>query len=256
MTGPSIAVAAPCDRSIGAGAAESTVAAAGQLPMMKVIAADFGPPPEFSAMIPRPFSFARLLLVGSCALAGALGACTPTAIQNLASPRADFVVGGQLVNRAIQVGFINNTPFRAIFTFGAYDQLDQESIPTGFGQLRLEGNTSSGQFAQPCRQTFSVGGAELIRLIEDNEASPQINVTDPQALVDGVNFSSAPLGDPLEAEPTEGTAEGVVVLSGVDFTCTRTDIQAVTGTGLLIFTFEQDAMAPGGFRVDFSFVAP
>ncbi len=211
---------------------------------------------RFSIMTPASPVSQRMRLLALCLLAGPIASCTTEAYQNLGSPRADFGPGGQLLERVIHVGFINNTPYRAIFTFGAYDQLDQESIPTGFGQLRLEGNTSSGQIAQPCRQTFSVGGAELIRLIEDNEASPLINVTDPQALVDGVNFSSAPPGDPLAAEPTEGKAVGSVVLSGVDFTCTRTDIQAITGTGLLIFTFEQDAMAPGGFRIDFSFVAP
>ena len=89
----------------------------------------------------------------------------------------------------------------------------------------------------------------------ENRQSPLINITDERALVTGVNFSSAPAGDPLAAEPTEGTAEPKDVLNGVDFTCIRTDIRQTTGTGLLIFTFEQDASAPGGFRIDFSFFA-
>jgi hypothetical protein len=183
--------------------------------------------------------------------------CTTTALLSLPAATSDFAPGvGLPTPRVIQVGFINNTPFRAIFTFGAYDQYDQESLPTVFGQLRLEGNSSSAQVAQPCRQAFSVGGAELIRLINENDADPSINVTDPHALIRGVNFSGAPLGDPLEAEPTEGTAEGLVLLSGVDFTCERTNIRQTTGTGLLLFTFEQDPAAPGGFRIDFSFIQP
>ena len=216
----------------------------------------------------RPISNWRLFLRGrrpgpflaTIAATAAIGvtACTPTALFNVPAATSDFSrqLGGLPTPRAIQVGFVNNTPYRAIFTFGAYDQYDQETIPTGFSQLRLEGNTSSAQVTQPCRQTFSVGGAELVRLLNENEDDPSIDITDRRALVGGVNFSGAPLGDPLEAEPTEGTAEGLVLLSGVDFTCARTDIRDTTGTGLLIFTFEQDAAAPGGFRIDYSFIAP
>jgi hypothetical protein len=209
-------------------------------------------------MLGRPLSSSawRLPVVSTLLAWGAL-ACTTTALLNLPAATSDFAPGvGLPTPRAVQVGFINNTPFRAILTFGAYDPSDQETLPTVFSPLRLEGNSSSPQAAQPCRQAFSVGGAELIRLITENEADPSINVTDPRALIRGVNFSGAPLGDPLEAEPTEGTAEGLVLLSGVDFTCARTNIRQTTGTGLLLFTFEQDAAAPGGFRIDFTFVSP
>jgi len=191
-------------------------------------------------------------------IAAGVSSCTTTALFNLPAATSDFnrQLGGLPVPRAIQVGFVNNTPYRAIFTYGAYDQYDHDTIPTSFGQLRLEGNTSSAQVAQPCRQTFSVGGSELIRLLNENEDDPNITITDSRALIRGVNFSAAPLGDPLEAEPTEGTAEGLVLLSGVDFTCARADIRDITGTGLLIFTFERDAASPSGFRIDYTFVTP
>jgi len=176
-------------------------------------------------------------------------------LGNLSSATSDFAVNGQLVPRAIRVAFINNTDFRAVFTFGAYDPLDKDTLPTGFSQLRLEPQTSSETFLQPCRRTFSVGGAELIRLIDENRNDPSVNITDERALVDGVNFSGAPLGDPLEADPTEGTAEGSDKQVGVDFACERKDIRDTTGTGLLIFTFESDGASPGGFRIDFQFLA-
>lgn len=196
---------------------------------------------------------ASTLLV--CIVGGAF-ACAPNALFNDLAARADFGAQGVPVPRAIQVGFINNTAFRAIFTAGGYDQLNNDTLPSNFVQIRLEANTTTAQVAQPCRATYSVGGAELIRLIELNRNSPAINITDDAALITGVNFSSAPLGDPLEAEPTEGTAVGRDSVLGVDFTCARTDIRQVTGTGLLLYTFEQDAMSPGGFRVDFSFITP
>lgn len=195
------------------------------------------------------------LFLTACALAHSC-ATESALFGNLAATSSFSAPSGALANRAMQVGFINNTPFRAIFTFGAYNPLDEETIPSSFGQLRLEGNSSSPQAAQPCRKTFAVGGEELVRLIELNRENPGINITDERALVRGVNFSSAPLGDPLEAEPTEGTAQQLVVTAGNDFTCERTDIRQTIGTGLLLFTFEQDAAAPGGFRIDFTFIAP
>lgn len=194
-------------------------------------------------------------VAAACTVVGLL-ACAPNSLFNNLAARSDFGAGGIPVPRAIQVGFINNTPFRAIFTAGGYDQLNNDGLPTNFVQLRLEGNATTAQIPQPCRGTFSVGGAELVRLIELNRNSPNINITDNAALITGVNFSAAALGDPLEAEPTEGTAVGRESLVGVDFTCQRTDIRQTTGTGLILYTFEQDAMAPGGFRIDFTFIAP
>lgn len=173
-------------------------------------------------------------------LAAFASSCTPTALLNISAPTSTFAGVGFPVPRSLQVSFINNTAFRAIFTFGTYDPLDKNTVPDNFGQLRLEGNSSSAQLAQPCRKTLSVGGQELIRLIDTND----LTVNDPRALIDGVNFSGAPLGDPLEAAPTEGTAIGLDVLAGVDFTC----------DGLVIFTFEQDVTAPGGFRIDITFI--
>ncbi len=185
-----------------------------------------------------------------------IASCTTGVPATLTAATSDFGAGGQIIPRAIQVAFINNTNFRAIFSFGSYNPLNNDTLPTNSLQLRLEGNTASAQVAQPCRRVFSVGGDELIRLINENERDPAINVTDPRALVRGVNFSAAPLGDPLEAEPTEGTALGMVRNVGIDFTCDRIDIRDVTGSGLLIFTFEQDPAAPGGFRIDYQFVLP
>ena len=193
--------------------------------------------------------------LGCTLLIALVGSCTQSALLNITSPGSDFVLPfGQPVPRQMSVGFINNTPFRAIFTFGGYDQLDQEGLPILSGQLRLEGNATSAQIGQPCRKTFSVGGDELILRIERNREDPNIAVTDEQALVRGVNFSGAAIGDPLEAEPTEGTALGLDRLLGIDFSCGRTDIVQTTGTGLLLFTFVQDAASPGGFRIDYQFI--
>ena len=139
--------------------------------------------------ISRNPSLKAALFCLACASTGLI-ACGTNAIYNDTSATSNFGPGGSPVPRVIQVGFINNTPFRAIFTFGAYDQFDNEGVPTNTGQLRLEGNTASNQVPQPCRRSYSVGGAELVRLIELNEDDPQVVVTDPAALMPGEEASS------------------------------------------------------------------
>ena len=107
----------------------------------------------------------------------AITSCSTDALFTLTAATSDFSPGvGAPTPRTISVGFVNNTPYRAIFTYGAYDHLDKESIPTNFGQLRLEGNTASAQIPQPCRQTFSVGGDALITLIQENAANSGVVV--------------------------------------------------------------------------------
>ncbi len=177
------------------------------------------------------------------ALVASMSSCTATSLLNITAPTSTFLPPSGIPSpRALRLTFINNTPFRAIFTFGSYDPLDKNTSPTGFGQLRLESGATSPLQTQPCRKSFSVGGEELIRLIDDRN----LTVNDPRALIDGVNFSAAPLGDPLEAEPTEGTALGRIDRAGVDFNC----------ESVLIYTFEQDATSPGGFRIDLQVLPP
>lgn len=184
-----------------------------------------------------PFDGYRSLRRGAAATAIAfalsvlIASCTPSAFLNLTVTRRNN----------IQIGFINNTPFRANFTFGGYDVLDSATVPV-FGQLRVNGNSAAATQTQACRRTFSLGGAELIRLI----TVQNLTVNDQPVLHTDVFFSSAPANDPLAAAPTEGTANGMVLQDGVDYLC----------QGVLTFAFEQDAAAPGGFRVDYIFIKP
>jgi hypothetical protein len=164
-------------------------------------------------------------------LTALVSSCTPSAFLNLTVTRRNN----------IQIGFINNTPFRANFTFGGYDVLDSATVPI-FGQLRVNANSTAATQTQACRRTFSLGGAELIRLI----TVQNLTVNDQPVLHTDVYFSSAPANDPLAAAPTEGTANAMVLQDGVDFLC----------QGVLTFAFEQDAAAPGGFRVDYIFIKP
>lgn len=144
----------------------------------------------------------------------------------------------------IAVLFINNTPFRASFSFGAFDSLDRE--PPGavnFQQLLLEANTSNAPVTLPCRRDVAIGTQELLDRAIDTNATSIANFNRDAFLV-GVAFSSAPAGTPGSALPTDGTARDRDVRLGVDYSC----------EDQLIFTFEVDDTAPGGFRIDFSVI--
>ncbi len=181
---------------------------------------------EFRAMSGK----STRILVALC-LAMLVTSCTPSAFLTMTATRRGN----------IQIGFVNNTPFRANFTFGGYDPLDKATVPV-FGQLRVEGNTTAATQTQACRRVFSIGGAELIRLI----TVQNLTVNDAPVLHQNIYFSSAPANDPLSAEPTEGYALQQVEQDGIEYQC----------AGVLTFAFVQDAAAPGGFRTDFTFIEP
>ncbi len=167
----------------------------------------------------------------------AILSCATTDVTGLGT---DAALNFSVLNRGnILIGFINNTNARAIFTFGGFDQLDETTVPT-FGQLRLNAGSASSQIVQPCRRVFAIGSPDLIRIVD---ARGQ-NVNDAQALVTGVNFSTAPANDPLATAPTEGTAAPLTLLNGVDYVC----------DGLLLFSFDEDPTAAGGFKITYRFV--
>jgi hypothetical protein len=139
----------------------------------------------------------------------------------------------------ISVGFVNNTPFRAILTYGTYNPENQFSTPD-FQALRLEGNSISVIDEPKCDRRMAVATSALISQITKAGA----NVPDQEALHSAVFFSAAPLGDALEAAATEGIAAGRDQDLGVDFKC----------RSLLIYTFEVDPRFLGGFRIDYEVV--
>lgn len=163
---------------------------------------------------------------------GAIGAGCETS-PNLYTPLTDPVT----------VAVINATPYRAIFTGGAYDPLDQNTTPQGDGLLvasAAEDPQNQGVIAMKtlgCRRALTIGAADFVQLIKDKK----VTVTEKRALVTGVYFSDAPAGSPDEANPTVGTAEPLTILQGVDYPC----------GSYVIFRLVEDATAPGGFRVQF-----
>ncbi len=167
-------------------------------------------------------------VVASVALTAA---CTGNLIANLTEERSG----------EITVIIINNTPYRAAFTFGGYDALDRD--PPGevsLEQQRVEAYVSTTPITLPCNRNTAIGTEALIQRAIDTDADEE-DEFDADAFAAVVHFSSAPADSDAAALPTVGTAEGREVRLGVDYAC----------GDQLIFTLLEDATAAGGFRVEF-----
>ncbi len=157
----------------------------------------------------------------------------------------DFVAH-LIEERAGQVSIIiiNNTPYRASFTLGGYDALDRNPpIEPELEQPRVEALTSTSPISLNCVRHIAIGTEDLVERVLATDGHLESGFDD-DAFSEFVNFSSAPIDDPAAALPTVGTAEGREVRLGVDYACGDE----------LIFTFEEDATAAGGFRIDYEVV--
>lgn len=149
----------------------------------------------------------------------------------------------QEITGNITVLVINNTPYRASFSIATWDALDL--IPPGpidFQQFRIEANTTNPLITLTCHRNAAIGTQDLIdRALATN--ADAAGGFDPDAFTTDVNFSSAPADSAAAALPTVGTAkDGIGVRLGVEYNCGDE----------LIFSFQQDPTAPGGFRIDFN----
>ena len=181
-----------------------------------------------------------VLLFGALGVVGCGGCGTSSLLEVFLNQTATFgpsgsdaLAGAPLTsgNRGtIEVVIENNTPYRALLTFGTHDTTDELSTPAFFqlspnaffvppnGASTLEGFSSSGVVDLPCGRVFSVGGRSLINLIEANPG-PQADEIDAAATLAGVGFASADLGETGESTPNEGSAAAFEALLGVDFNC-------------------------------------
>ena len=131
--------------------------------------------------------------------------------------------------------FLNETPYRAIFSYGLFDPQDQRT-ELQFNQLRLEGESFSDVFQLNCQRVISVGSERLLELAEDNE----VPIDDQDAFVVGVSFSDTDPEDLLAGRPTVGRADPLTLQLGIDYSCET----------LVVFIFRQDAQTPSVFHID------
>ncbi|GEM_PF-1181177 len=191
----------------------------------------------------------RSWLLGSCVTA-MLGCIpygyTPTNVwlNNVAS-LGGFSPGAR---GTVNVGFINNTPFFAVFTYGIYDPLNHARTPeydqyfadADHTTQRLERNSTSTLVTFETARVLSLGGYDMLNRLSELGASPD------EDLGTGITFT-----DKLT---TDSTAQKVVLNNfgnqtlelGTHFTSGST----------VVYTFEVDNTVTGGIRVDYQVILP
>lgn len=144
----------------------------------------------------------------------------------------------------ISIMIVNDTPFRAVFSFGTFSDLERD--PPGniiVQQQRIEGNTVLPTEIS-CQRDLAFGTDSMIERALENDFD-DTDGFDTDAFSDVINFSAAPADDEAAGLPTAGFAEGFVLHLGNDYSCGDE----------LIFTFVEAPGAPGGFDVTFELVA-
>ena len=190
----------------------------------------------------------RLLVASLCGslVCGGIVSCDFDALHRVTASLGGDTAGNR---GTFGVVFINNTPYRAIFTFGAYDDYDRDTVvalhqfSSDEETLNLEGNTQTGTLGVLCSRVLSIGGAGLIARVHQNMEEDEYHEP---PLVNGVWFSSADKDDDLADVSTEGTAAPLDAHLGVDFEC----------GALLIYRFEINDAGPEEFIVELSVIAP
>jgi len=186
--------------------------------------------------------FARILPLAPLMLALWLGGCG-TSVQNQTASLGGSTAGSRGSVRAL---FINNTEYRAVFTFGTYDQTDRLTQPDfeQFGvkdrEQTLDGGETSDYISLRCGRVFSIGSPGLLDVLP-TDADP--DTISEEALAEGVTFYN--VSDPDATNPVDvGTAAPLEAQIGVDFNC----------GALLVIYLEPADVGENAFRIDVNVV--
>lgn len=138
---------------------------------------------------------------------------------------------------AVQIGFINNTDYWAVFTYGLFDPQDETHNVLQYQQFTLDpdsslvGNTSSPTQVFTCARAIDLGTSRLLTAISEKGLQATLDTLaagkdeDGDGVPDGgIFFYNAKLGEDPPAEPV-GTAQPVSVAQGAEFACTRSPIK-------------------------------
>jgi hypothetical protein len=180
-------------------------------------------------------TFRQILVSGLVALAtvaalSSVAGCSETIRANLTKERTGN----------ISIQFNNTTPYAAAFSYGTWDAWDNFSTNMGFDQLRVGPNATSTVATLACARNMAVGTDALVERVLETETDTTTADFDPDLFDTVVRFSRAADGTDAGNLPTEGTAAGVELLLGVDYSC----------ADQIIITFVEDPDAAGGFRID------
>jgi hypothetical protein len=155
--------------------------------------------------------------------------CNQTIVANLTKEKTGNIT----------VSFNNTTDFAAGFSYGTWDEWDRSPGAVNFRQLSVDGHAVSSQVTIACARNLAVGTQLLYDRVVDTKADDTTSFI-PEIFDTVVHFSQNLEDSSTTGLPTAGTAEGLELLLGVDYSC----------GDQVIFTFVEDPDAPGGYRID------
>jgi hypothetical protein len=172
-------------------------------------------------------------VVAAFGLAGAFAAasgCLQTTLLNLTKERTGNIL----------MAFVNTTNADAGFTLGTWDAWDRTPGPINMQQTTVRAHSASAAATIGCARNAAIATQDLV----DRVIATKTDVTDttfnPDLFDSVVRFTLAASDSSGANLPTAGTAVGVELLLGVDYSCGDE----------IVFTLVEDPAAPGGFRVD------
>ncbi len=173
------------------------------------------------------------IAVGIAMMLSSSGGCIGDIAKNLTKERQGD----------INVQFINETSYNATFTFGTYDAWDRTPGAVTLQQYRVVDGEATDVVTVTCRRNFAIGTEGFVQRVVDTDGNDDPGFQE-EWFDTTVHFSNASSDVVAGALPTVGTAEGLELLLGIDFSC----------NDLIIITFVEDAQADGGFRIDYEVI--
>ena len=177
----------------------------------------------------RAVAISGILALAAAGAFSVLNGCTGQIVLNLTKERTGNV----------SVIFINNTPYAAGFSYGTWDAWDRSPGAVELHQLSVDPHSSGEVGEATCRRNFSVATQRFVDRVLATK-SDQTDTFIPEIFDTVVHFTRGLTGSDVAGLPTAGTAAGVELLRGIDYSCADE----------IIFTFVEDHDAPGGFRID------
>jgi hypothetical protein len=180
-------------------------------------------------MTHRVIAISSLLAAAWVGAFTTLNGCSRTMILNQTKERTGNIT----------MVFVNTTSANAAFTYGTWDEWDKAPGTINMQQINLKQFGTSDAVTLACARNAAIGTQGLV----DRVLATKADETDtfvPEQFDTVVHFSLAASTSDAANLPTAGTADGVELLLGVDYSC----------EDRIVFTFVEDPDAPGGYRID------
>jgi hypothetical protein len=143
----------------------------------------------------------------------------------------------------LSFSFVNTTSADAGFTFATWDEWDHSPGIIDINQLTVPALTTSTVQTLPCARNAAIGTQKMVTRVLETKTDVS-DTFNPDLFDSVVRFTATNAGTDAGSLPTAGSADGVGLLLGVDYSC----------NDQIVFTFVEDPDAPGGFRVDFEVI--